>query len=704
MRSKTLTGAVAQVMTCLAQACERGRLRALDQQFARLMADLEAPAEVVVLAALVSAELGRGHVCLPLPAMPGGSEVLQQRLAQLAGEQLPALLADLPPLADWEASLAASPLVEMEMDPADENGAGDEAHTPLACWQHRLYLTRYQRYEQAVAARLQLLAGQADFPDLQSDLAQLFPRTYGGLWQERQVLATQSASAPDVQWLLERHLHLVQPDGLDWPAIARCLATANSAADLQQLDQLVPRAHCRNDQMLAAATAAARHLAVISGGPGTGKTTTVARLLALWTGAALAGGDAPVIRLAAPTGKAAARMLESLGQALNALDLAEAVRAVMPTQASTLHRLLGMGGQPGVVRHHAGNPLHVDLLVVDEASMIDLPMMAHLLAALPPHARLILLGDRDQLASVEAGAVLGDICSLLQQGRSPAQAGWLQAQTGAVLPAQAAGAALRDGLCLLQKSWRFDARSGIGQLAAACNQGDAARLSAIWQQGFTDISRVDWQEEAYLALLAQAVAGYRPYLQAIRDGAAPAAVFKAFHGFQVLCALRDGAFGVEGLNARILQQLIKAGLLQTGHDWYAGRPVMITQNDHAIGLYNGDIGLCLPSAEEGGRLRVWFEQSGGALRSWLPSRLPPHETVLAMTVHKSQGSEFDEVALVLPDAPSPLLTRELVYTGITRAKRQLTLYTTPGLLAQAIRTRTERHSGLAERLQRVMPA
>lgn len=693
MRSEPLNQDIRAVLALLQQACARGRLCPLDQQFARLMADLGAPAELVVLAALVSAELGRGHVCLPLPGLPGGSEVLQQRLGQLAGEQLPEWLALLPPLAQWAATVAASPLVELEDD-----GCGDEAHTPLACWQHRLYLTRYQRYEQAVADRLQQLAGEADFPDLQASLAQLFPRTYGGLWQEMQALRTAASAPLDSRWLLERHLHLVQAEGLDWPAIERCLGAAVSAADLQQLDQLVPRSHCRNDQMLAAATAAARHLAVISGGPGTGKTTTVARLLALWTGEAVAAGLSPVIRLAAPTGKAAARMLESLGGALQALDLPEPLHALMPTQSSTLHRLLGMGGNNGIIRHHAGNPLHVDLLVVDEASMIDLPMMAHLLDALPPHARLILLGDRDQLASVEAGAVLGDICSLLQQGRSPQQAAWLQVQTGARLESREQGAALRDSLCLLQKSWRFDARSGIGQLAAACNRGDAARLAAIWQQGFSDIQRVEWEEEAYRALLAQAVAGYRPYLQAIRQGESPKAVFRAFHGFQVLCALREGPFGIEGLNARILQQLEQAGLLHAGHDWYAGRPVMITQNDHAIGLYNGDIGLCLPTPEEGGRLRVWFEQSGGELRSWLPSRLPPHETVLAMTVHKSQGSEFDEVALVLPDAPSPLLTRELVYTGITRAKRLLTLYATPSLLAQAIRTRTERHSGLAARL------
>lgn len=197
-------------------------------------------------------------------------------------------------------------------------------------------------------------------------------------------------------------------------------------------------------------------------------------------------------------------------------------------------------------------------------------------------------------------------------------------------------------------------------------------------------------------MIAQGVAGYGSYLKAARAGEEPTAVFKAFNGFQILCALRDGPFGVEGLNERLELALSRAGLIARDGDWYAGRPVMVVRNDHGVGLYNGDMGLCLP--DESGRLKVWFEQPDGTLRALLPSRLPPHETVYAMTIHKSQGSEFAHTVLVLPDSPSPLLTRELVYTGITRAKARLDLYGDRALLAQAVRKKTERYSGLAERL------
>lgn len=486
------------------------------------------------------------------------------------------------------------------------------------------------------------------------------------------------------------------PNEVDWLAIEGLLASAQAASDLSKLDALVPEALCCNGQKLAAATAAARPFAVISGGPGTGKTTTVAKLLAILVETGLQAGKAPAIRLVAPTGKAAARLTESIGSALQALDLPPEWVEAIPTEAGTLHRLLGVIPGRSQFRHHAGNPLHLDLLVVDEASMVDLPMMARLLDALPSHARLILLGDKDQLASVEAGAVLGDICSFIEQGISPAQAQWLSRQTGYRLQGSPAGAPVRDSLCLLAKSWRFDQHSGIGQLARACNSGDATAVESVWGAGFADISLHPWAGEAYDALIAQGVAGYGAYLKAARAGEAPAAVFKAFNSFQILCALRDGPFGVLGLNERLELALSRAGLIARDGDWYAGRPVMVVRNDHGVGLYNGDMGLCLP--DETGRLKVWFEQPDGTLRALLPSRLPPHETVYAMTIHKSQGSEFAHTVLVLPDSPSPLLTRELVYTGITRAKARLDLYGDRALLAQAVRKKTERYSGLAERL------
>lgn len=666
-----------------------GRIRQLDLQFARLVADLGGTPELVLGAALACFELGRGHVCLPLDLLAhSGHGQGSWRPFGLDPQQSLDLLADLADPARWPALFAESPLV------GHEGSEGEVPRWPLRLWRGRLYLTRYHDHEQGVARHLRALSARAEWPEIAPALSRLFARDHGLVFGA--LLKARLAPDFSARQFVEKYLDLVLPGEVDWPAVEALLAGAQAASDLGKLDALVPEALCCNGQKLAAATAAARPFAVISGGPGTGKTTTVAKLLAILVETGLHVGKAPAVRLVAPTGKAAARLTESIGAALQALDLAPEVVAAIPTEAGTLHRLLGVIPGRSQFRHHAGNPLHLDLLVVDEASMVDLPMMARLLDALPGHARLILLGDKDQLASVEAGAVLGDICSFIEQGVSTEQAQWLSRQTGYRLQGRPRGAPVRDSLCLLAKSWRFDQHSGIGQLARACNSGDATAVEAVWGMGFADISLHPWAGEAYEALIAQGVAGYGAYLRAARAGEAPATVFKAFNGFQILCALRDGPFGVEGLNQRLELALSRAGLIQRDGDWYGGRPVMVVRNDHGIGLYNGDMGLCLP--DETGRLKVWFEQPDGSLRALLPSRLPPHETVYAMTIHKSQGSEFAHTVLVLPDGPSPLLTRELVYTGITRAKARLALYGDRALLAQAVRKKTERYSGLAERL------
>ncbi|MGZ8067728.1 exodeoxyribonuclease V subunit alpha [Aeromonas salmonicida] len=661
-----------------------GRIRQLDLQFAKLVADLGGGPELVLGAALTCYELGRGHVCLPLEMLVAGS----LRPFGLDPDQSRDLLGALADPASWPALFAASPLVGTEQDD------GLAPRWPLRLWRDRLYLTRYHDFELGVARHLRALSERAEWPEIAPALSRLFARDYGLVFGA--LLKARLATDFSARHFVEKYLDLVFPHEVDWPAIEVLLGSAQAASDLGKLDALVPEALCCNGQKLAAATAAARPFAVISGGPGTGKTTTVAKLLAILVETGLQVGKAPAIRLVAPTGKAAARLTESIGSALQALDLPPEWVEAIPTEAGTLHRLLGVIPGRSQFRHHAGNPLHLDLLVVDEASMVDLPMMARLLDALPSHARLILLGDKDQLASVEAGAVLGDICSFIEQGISPAQADWLSRQTGYRLQGTPVGAPVRDSLCLLSKSWRFDQHSGIGQLARACNGGDATAVEAVWGMGFADISLHPWAGEAYEALITQGVAGYGSYLKAARAGEEAAAVFKAFNGFQILCALRDGPFGVEGLNERLELALSRAGLIARDGDWYAGRPVMVVRNDHGVGLYNGDMGLCLP--DETGRLKVWFEQPDGSLRALLPSRLPPHETVYAMTIHKSQGSEFAHTVLVLPDSPSPLLTRELVYTGITRAKARLDLYGDRALLAQAVRKKTERYSGLAQRL------
>lgn len=469
------------------------------------------------------------------------------------------------------------------------------------------------------------------------------------------------------------------------------------------LDQLFGEATDEPDwQKIAAAVAATRRIAVISGGPGTGKTTTVAKLLAALV--QLAEGRRLRIQLAAPTGKAAARLTESLGSAGKQLALTSEQRALFPTEASTLHRLLGAQPNSQRMRYHSGNRLHLDVLVVDEASMVDLPMMARLIAALPAQARVIFLGDRDQLASVEAGAVLGDICRFAEQGYSVARAEQLSRLTGCLLKGESAQAepAVRDSLCLLRKSYRFDANSGIGQLASAVNTGNGKLALAALDGRFSDVSGYPLAEtQDYQALLDACVTGYRDYLQQVVAGADAVAVLAAFGRFQVLCALREGPFGIAGLNERIETGLQRAGLIQrkpgAAGRWYSGRPVMIGRNDSALGLFNGDIGIAL--RDETDELRVHFQLPDGSIKSVQPSRLPAHETAYAMTVHKSQGSEFDHTVLVLPNHFLPVLTRELVYTAITRARRQLSLYAIDAVLMRAIRTPTQRRSGLAERLQ-----
>ncbi|EOL9133982.1 exodeoxyribonuclease V subunit alpha [Enterobacter cloacae] len=463
----------------------------------------------------------------------------------------------------------------------------------------------------------------------------------------------------------------------------------------QTLDALFTSDEATDWQKVAAAVALTRRISVISGGPGTGKTTTVAKLLAALI--QLSGEQKCRIRLAAPTGKAAARLTESLGGALQKLPLKQEQLALFPNEASTLHRLLG--AQPGSqrLRYHAGNPLHLDVLVVDEASMIDLTMMSRLIDALPPHARVIFLGDRDQLASVEAGAVLGDICTYASLGYTAERAEELARLTGCSLAAesQSLAAALRDSLCLLQKSYRFGSDSGIGQLAAAVNRGDRHATSAVFDGSFSDIEKKSLQTgEEYQAMLDDALLGYQHFLTCVQQQHTPAQVIAAFGEYQLLCALREGPFGVSGLNDRLEQLLAqKRKITRTPHSrWYEGRPVMISRNDSALGLFNGDIGIAL---DRGQGLRVWFLMPDGSVKSVQPSRLPEHETAWAMTVHKSQGSEFNHAALILPTQLSPVITRELIYTAITRARQRLSLYTDERVLVQAIATRTERRSGLS---------
>jgi exodeoxyribonuclease V alpha subunit len=483
---------------------------------------------------------------------------------------------------------------------------------------------------------------------------------------------------------------------------APCDVAATLARDLVQLFASNVQTSDQPDwQKVACALAARKRFTLITGGPGTGKTTTVVRLLAL---ALLQSQAAQPLRiaLAAPTGKAAARLGESIGRAVQQLPVA--MQQHIPTQAQTLHKLLMVRS---AVQATTAPALALDLVVVDEASMIDLELMARLLAAVPISAHLILLGDKDQLASVEAGAVMGQLCEGAALGNYTADTvDWLGATSGQDVSAWGgSGSLLAQQTVMLRHSHRFASGSVIGQWASAVNAGNRQAVANLWsatppwqEDSGTGVTRLEPQHAADVRLGALVQSGWRLWKeqwQGLADqscsDAQALALLHALGRFQVLCALREGPWGVQALN-----RLIGLALGVAVEGWASGRPVMVTRNDYNLNLMNGDVGLCLPTTKG---LRVAFANTSPdgqlGVRWVLPSRLDAVDTVFAMTVHKSQGSEFEHVALVLPERITPVLTRELLYTGITRAKSQLTLVVPQsGVLRQAAGQQVLRSGGL----------
>ncbi len=445
-------------------------------------------------------------------------------------------------------------------------------------------------------------------------------------------------------------------------------------------------------QKVAVLLALKGRLSIVTGGPGTGKTTVVAKLLALLGAAA----GRPDVALAAPTGKAAQRMEEAVRKTF-AETSATGFPDCRELRASTLHRLLGIVPGRARARHSQSRPLPHDVVVVDEASMVSLALMSRLVGALKPGSRLVLVGDRNQLASVEPGHVMGDICGETAAPRySPGTCALVRRVAGYELPG-GRPRGMQDCLVELKTAYRFGPDSGIRALWEAVKNGDPGACRELFSSGgMTDVLVSDHGKIASFSRALEPVVleGYAPFLEET-DAAVRLTLFG---GFRVLCALREGPYGVSGLNRLIEKALAASGLIRPSGLHYHGRPVLVTANDYAMNLFNGDIGLVL--RDENGELGCFFPGPGAALRKVSVARLPEHETAYAMTVHKSQGSEFSKVALVLPPGDSPVLTRELLYTGITRAREHLDLWASPGVIASAVARRTERISGLGDLLAR----
>ena len=620
------------------QLIASGTLDQFDRYFAGTLQRFAptATARTLVLAALARKAVGNGHVCLDLkrllagaseknPLPPGGGGLGRGGNSDETG-RLPLqppphpLPSAVTAAREGESTPSLAELIaELQESPLVSR---DGTLAPLVLEGARLYLQRYWRYEEELAQEIRARAA---------------------------------------------HPVAVQEDLLE-----SCLA------------QLFLGTEQDGQQREACAGIFRERLGLITGGPGTGKTTLVAKYLALLLLYAKASGDPlPRILLLAPTGKAAARLTESLQKKNEESSLPQELVAALPTQAATIHRALGYRPEhPTTFRHNRENPLACEVAVVDEASMIDVALMAKLFAAVMPTSRLVLLGDKDQLASVEAGSILGDIC-------------------GAVLDkgVGSGGNPLARCVVRLTESFRFSPQEGIGALACAIHAGNPEAAVSIAQQGSPEVSLLPplVQGDPTHPLAEMILAGYRSFLEA----ADPLAALTLFERFRLLCAHRLGPMGVSSLNRYAEKVLARHRLIEpTGPNgpWYKGRPVLIQANSYPLHLFNGETGILWPGEDGEGLKAFFFAENRAEVRSFSLRQLPTHETAFAMTIHKSQGSEFDRVGLVLPGEESALLSRELLYTGISRARRQVVLVGRPQEIEAAVGRQVERASGLGEKL------
>ncbi len=450
-------------------------------------------------------------------------------------------------------------------------------------------------------------------------------------------------------------------------------------------------------QNVAAIVPILKNFSVISGGPGTGKSTIVSKIMALLIDQAVR--ETLRFALVTPTGKAASRLQESLVRSKEELDIPDEIKNKIPHKTSTIHRLLRTVSDTPYFYYNADNKLPVDVVIVDEASMIDLALMSKLFQAVPLSARIILLGDMNQLASVEAGAVFGDICNTGNKNYfSKYFCKKIENMTGIkfnYFDKRPDKTGVHDIIINLKKNYRFNEKSGIGEVTKAINSGDGLKVVEILKS--TDYPHVYWKNLSDMkgsdsSFKSEIIKGYSEYLQA----KTPLESIETFGKFRVLCALRKGFYGAVDINIKIENILKKAGLIKSDTLWYKGRPVMIKGNDYDLKLYNGDIGIAMPDMESNNEIRVFFIGENRSLRKIHPVQLGDHETVFAMTVHKSQGSEFENIILVFPDHESPVVTRELIYTGISRASKNVQVWAKENIFIVGIEKKIERSSGLKD--------